>query len=125
MDFSMSRGVPSTEILIGNTAYTFILDSGASIHLIDSTVVATHADLFERVTSDVIVESVGHSEIVKKYIIKSFSINNASLKDHACLVKDFFDFNEEGKPQISGILSISKLTVKGSMIDFHRMKMYF
>jgi Aspartyl protease len=125
IDFSMSRGVPSTEILIGNTAYTFILDSGASIHLIDSTVVAMNADLFERVSSDVIVESVGHSEIVKKYIIKSFSFDSAILKDHACLVKNFSDFNEKGKPQISGILSISKLSDKGIMIDFHRMKMYF
>lgn len=125
IDFSMSRGVPSTEILIGNTAYTFILDSGASIHLIDSIVIAMNADLFERVSSDVIVETVGHSEIVKKYIIKSFSFNSTILKDHACLVKNFSDFNEKGKPQISGILSISKLSDKGIMIDFHRMKMYF
>jgi len=125
IDFSMKNGVPSTEITIGNNAYTFIMDSGASIHLVDSTIVATYADFFEKLTSDIKVESVGHSNIVSKYIIKSFSVDNTVLKDHTCLVKDFTDFNEKGKPQISGLLSISKLTNKGIMIDFHRMKMYF
>ncbi len=125
IDFSMKNGVPSTELTFGNKKYTFILDSGASIHLVDSTIIATQASFFEKLTSDVKVESVGHSTIVSKYIIKSFSIDNTILKDHTCLVKDFTGFNEKGKPQISGILSISKLTEKGIMIDFHRMKMYF
>jgi hypothetical protein len=125
IDFSMKNGVPSTELTFGNKKYTFILDSGASIHLVDSTIIATQASFFEKLTSDVKVESVGHSNIVSKYIIKSFSIDNTILKDHTCLVKDFTEFNEKGKPQISGILSISKLTEKGIMIDFHRMKMYF
>jgi hypothetical protein len=125
IDFQMIIGVPTTELKIGNQIYTFILDSGASIHLIDSKLMNKHRENFEKLQSSVKVESVGHSNSASKYIIKRFTINNTYLNDHTCLVKDFTDFNKKGEPEISGLLSISKLSEKGIMIDFHRMKIYF
>jgi hypothetical protein len=125
IDFNMKLGVPTTEITFENETYTFILDSGASIHLVDEKLVEKHENIFEKISSDIVVESVGNSNTVSKFIIKRFFIKKNELIDHTCLIKDFTDFNENGKPEISGLLSISKLTEKGIMIDFHRMKMHF
>lgn len=125
LDFSMKLGVPCTEITIGNNKYTFIMDSGASIHLVDSIVVASHMDNFEQLSSNVKVESLGNTSSVQKYNIKSFSLNKNEIFNQSCLIQNFSELNATSEIIISGIISISKLTEKGIMIDFHRMKMYY
>jgi len=126
-DFKMILGVPTVELTIENKKYTFIMDSGASIHIMDPNVILSHPEHFDKLTSNVKVEALGNTSNadISKYNIKSFYIGSAYLPAQTCLVKDFSEFNIEGQLIISGIISISRLTEKGLLLDFHRMKMYY
>lgn len=125
--FEMVMGVPTVALTIENKKYTFIMDSGASIHIMDPTVITSHPNHFDKLTSKVKVEALGNTSDadISKYNIKNFYIGSSLISSSSCLVKDFSEFNAVGQPVISGIISISRLTNKGLLLDFHRMKMYF
>lgn len=123
---SMNLGVPTTMIQVGSETLYFILDTGASIHLIDESVKANYPAHFTITEENVSVETVGDTaEAAAKYKINDLVIGETSLKGHRCIVKDFTSINDGQETKISGLISISKLTTKGVLIDFKNMRLYF
>ncbi|MFZ1705504.1 MAG: retroviral-like aspartic protease family protein [Saprospiraceae bacterium] len=127
LSFYWTSGLPVTDIKIGQQEYCFILDSGASIHIFDNSLVQNHKSFFTSVISDIAVETLGSNEpsIASKYTVSSLDIGSASLQNLSCLVQSFDQINETNTKKISGILSISRLSLSGVLVDFHHKKLYF
>ncbi|MBK6362089.1 MAG: clan AA aspartic protease [Saprospiraceae bacterium] len=56
IDFNFENGVPVVKVSIQNVDYLFMMDSGASIHLIDKTLINNHLSLFTHLNNSVFRE---------------------------------------------------------------------
>lgn len=120
--FEMDLGVPTIEVMLDQKKYRFILDSGATTHLIDDEILKNHAALFSPIDEVIQLETLETSREVKnsKYKTNHFSLNGHSLISATCISSDFSSLNIENPKPIHGILSLSKITQKSLLIDFKK-----
>ena len=125
--FSMKLGVPTTEVIMLGEKYFFIIDSGATIHLISQDILTAIPDNFQKLDTGISIETLENTSAKTKvkYKINSFKIGENTFTDQNCLSNDFSFLNENQNKTISGVLSLTKLSKQGILIDFHRMKIYY
>lgn len=128
IDFSMASGVPSISVQIEDEFYNFILDSGASSHMMDEVLVTKYPHLFESIQKNITLESLGVSAskpASSRYLLNNLLIGNKKLENVRCIVKDFSELNIDNKSPISGLLSLSEIKAPAVLLDFKKMKVYF
>ncbi|MBK8371820.1 MAG: aspartyl protease family protein [Saprospiraceae bacterium] len=128
IDFNFENGVPVVKVSIQNVDYLFMLDSGASIHLIDKTLINNHSSLFANLNHSVSLETLNATtttEKTDKYILSNLDIQKLSLKDLTIISMDFTPIQMEFSKPLMGILSLSGLSNEGIFIDFRNQKVYF
>lgn len=128
LDFDFENGVPVVLVSLQNTEYLFMLDSGASIHLIDNSLINHHSSLFTALNKSVSLETLTSSTSVNKtdkYLLDGLNIQNHSLRNLTFLSMDFTPIKAEFSKSLMGILSLSCISKDGIFIDFKNHKIYF
>ncbi len=128
IDFNFENGVPVVKVSIQNVDYLFMMDSGASIHLIDNSLINHHLSLFTPLNNSVLLETLKSSTSVSKtdkYLLDGLNIQNHSLRNLTFLSMDFTPIKDEFSKSLMGILSLSCLSKEGILIDFKNHKIYF
>jgi hypothetical protein len=125
VSISIVHDVPVAEIEIENNTYQFAMDSGSSIHFIDTKVLQNLNDV-KSIDSTSTLKCLANTDAkIKKVNIDQFAINEATFLNHLYLPKDFGDVNRIMGTQLDGILSLSQLSKDVIIIDYDRQKMYF
>ena len=125
VSLSVVHDVPVAKIEIENKMYRFALDSGSSIHFID-TKVLQNLNSVKSIDSISTMKCLANTDAkIQKVSINQFNINKATFLDHQYLPKDFGDVNRSMGTHLDGILSLSQLSKEVIIIDYNRKKMYF
>jgi len=128
ISFKMIDGVPVAKVKIGFKNYRFILDSGATIHLIDKKIINNSPELFEVLPSDIKLLTVGGQpeENFKLYRSTGIRIGKTPIENVNCASADFSDFQTETGIQIDGVISISRLVANNQLIiDFEKGSVFY
>lgn len=126
--FKMIDGVPVARVKIGRNKFNFILDSGATIHLIDSKIVNAMSESFSALESGIKLQTVAGqpSDIYKLYISRAISIGKTTLENLSCAAADFSDIRSASGTSFDGVISISRLAGNNQLIiDFDKGALYF
>ncbi len=122
---SVVHDVPVASIEIENNTYKFALDTGSSIHFIDTEILQGLQNV-KSINSTSSMKCLADTDAkLQKVNIQQFNINKATFANHHYLPKDFVDVNEILDTQLDGILSLSQLSKEVIIIDYTRKKMYF
>lgn len=126
--FDWENGVPVVQVSIGNAYYAFILDSGASIHLVDHAILENHTNLITNEQTNVHLKTMNtgtKENLTKKFRLSEFTIEENIYRNISCLSADLSQIQEGFSKKISGILSLSEIADKGVLIDFKHKKIHF
>ena len=122
---SIVHDVPVAEIDIENKTYRFALDTGSSIHFIDTEVLDKLVHVKISASSSTMKCLANTNNKIQKVQIKKIEIGKASFLNQFYLHKDFADINQTMAITLDGILSLSQLSKEVVLIDYNRRKMYF
>ena len=123
--FDLQNDIPMVSVLIENQEFLFALDSGASIHVMDQTLV-DQSNVFKTMKEKSQVLAVNH--VIKekqRYICNKFALNSIKYIGHHCLSQDFTEINTAFDQPIAGILSVVLLSNKQVVFDFENQLVYF
>ena len=126
VDFKFSSGITTVQVKINEVPYTFCLDSGATSHFVDDKVVSNHPQLFNPTgeTVDIVTAST-FTEPVNKVSASSFILGTKEHESAIFCPKDFTDFNRNTDKEISGIISLTKLSKRYLAIDLKNNRIYY
>ncbi len=117
--------IPVAKIQIEGKWYNFALDSGSSIHFIDTEVVKVLKDVSSTKELSTMKCIANTNEQLSKQIIKHFSMGRLDFSNQVYLPKSFADVNASADIHLDGILSMSQLFQDKVVIDYTRSKLYF
>jgi len=125
LSYEMIEDLPMIDIKIGGEVHTFILDSGASSHFIDKKVLDAISSSASRTGNEKdIVTAGGENQVSAEFIIPNCTLGNqkTSLKAYE---KDFKLISQTLDKNISGLISLSKLSKELVFFDLQAKKFYF
>lgn len=121
--YTVTDDLPIVELIIEGNNYAFILDTGASTHFIEGTLLNKIARKSTGVEKS-IVTAGGEDQISKEFFIENCKIGNLDTTIRA-FEKDFRPISETLGKDISGLLSLSKLSPKMVYFDLKAKKIYY
>lgn len=126
-DFFMLNNIPIVKIKIEGYEYHFIFDSGASVHVVDESLIKNHDQRFTKTENPVSFVTLENSEAPELYyyLLKDFTMGSTVLTDAKCLVKDFSSLQIDSGIPVHGIISMSSLNQTGIVMDFKKMKIFY
>lgn len=125
LSFDIIDDLPIVELNIQGEDYTFILDSGASSHFVDADLLDTHSDILEPTgVQKSIVTAGGKDQMAKEYFLHNIKIGDSSTTLSA-FEKDFSLVSSTLGKDISGLLSLSKLSSGLVYIDLKSNKLFY
>jgi Aspartyl protease len=123
--FEMINGLPIVKVTIEDKVYHFAMDSGASTHFMDESLL-TELETITPSNSAATVLSANHiSTEITRYQLAQFQLGKITFEQQNCLLQNFDDINAQLEKPISGILSLSALAKDKVVIDFKKQRMYF
>ncbi|MBK8621736.1 MAG: retropepsin-like domain-containing protein [Saprospiraceae bacterium] len=126
--FDWENGVPVVKVSIDNAEYSFILDSGASIHLVDFSIMENHKNLITDKNADINLQTLSTNPTEnssKKSCLSELKFENHVYQNINILSIDLSKIQDGFSKKISGILSLSEMANKGVLIDFKNKKIHF
>lgn len=117
--------IPIVKVKIENKWYRFALDSGSSIHIIDSAVINDLEDVADLGQSCTVKCLLDSNQQTAKHKLRSFSLGNLDFKNQICISKSLANVNTQTDLDLDGILSLSKLFSDKIVIDYRKGKLYF
>ncbi len=121
ISFKMIDGVPVSKVKIGHKKYNFILDSGATVHLIDSKIVSSARECFTPLKTCIKLQTVDGQPKNSFHLYESaeISLGSTKIENVQCAAIDFSGFQSESHIPFNGVISISRLAEnKQLVIDF-------
>lgn len=126
VSFEMMDGVPVCPVSIDGKNYLFGFDTGATMHVIDESVILKINESIEQTGLDTYVTSgIGEKTIHEIWAINNFVIGNSNLNNAHFLAQDLEEFNQSMERPITGVLSLTALNVDDIVIDLQRLRIYF
>lgn len=122
ISYKMVEDVPLVEVRIGEVNYQFILDSGATSHFIDKSVVASHGNHFTEVAGTT-TTTVGSTVASEKHIASSLQIGSYNTADIPMVVGDYSDLIPDVK--LAGLISLSALNAEKVIINTEQQHIHF
>ncbi len=117
-------GLPLITIQIENNSYTFLLDSGASAHIIDELSLQSISNVQLISSQKKIVDASAQSQVNQVAYIDV--TNNGLLHGQSrYLVKDLSNLSKNIGQQLDGIISISSLNLTHLRLDYKNMDLCF
>lgn len=126
-DFSIVNNIPVVKIKMDDHTYNFIFDSGASVHVVDESLVKKHGQLFSKTSDQVNFLTLENSSAMDMYYyrLKQLELGTSFITNTKCLVKDFSGIQPDFGIAIHGIISMSNLNKTGIVMDFKKMKIFY
>jgi len=125
MPFYVFDDLPMVDLRIDGQTYSFVLDTGASSHFIDKALRETLASSFVPTgVQKSIITTCGSKQISNEYETANFWVGTSSF-DLRAFEKDFQVISKELGKDISGLLSISKLSDSKVLMDLRSKNLYF
>ena len=125
LSFTIIEDLPIAEINIQGEPYAFILDSGASTHFIDENLIHKFNSIVKATGIEKsIITAGGADKISREYNIPNCKIGQLHSQLTA-FEKDFSLLSETLGKDISGLLSLSKLSHNKVYIDLKSKNIYF
>ncbi len=126
IDFEVVYDLPVAKIDIDGHTYSFIIDSGASTNFIDQKLISDKAHHFsETGISKSIYTAAGKEFISQEYIFTGINLGESSIYEMEAYAKDFALLSAEMDMEISGLISLSKLSPHKILFDVKNRKLYF
>ena len=123
--FDLIHDIPVVDVKIGDKIYKFALDSGASIHFIDEKLLEELSNI-TMLASSSNVFSANHTSLNNnKYVLDQITIGDITFDHHQCISQNLDEVNSTLYKPISGILSLSLLTLEKVIFDFKKKNIYF
>lgn len=117
--------IPVAKIEIENRTYQFALDSGSSIHFIDTKILQNLENVVRTQEMSTMKCLANKNNEIQKIRIEKFNIGEASFQEQTYLHRDFQDVNQTMGINLDGILSLSQLSKDMVVIDYSRGRLYF
>ena len=117
--------VPVAKIRIEEQTFNFALDSGSSIHFIDSKLVKSLQGVKNLEESSTLKCLANSNNKVQKVKIDNFFIGDAAFNNHNYLPRSFEQVNSELNISLDGVLSLSQLAKEKVVIDYRKGRLYF
>jgi predicted aspartyl protease len=123
--FEMVNGLPIVPVTIEGKRYHFAMDSGASTHFLDESLLSELESITASNSSATVLSANHISTAISRYDLPQFQLGKISFEQQDCLLQNFDAINLELEKPISGILSLSALAKDKVVIDFKKQRMYF
>ena len=126
-DFILVNNIPVVKIKIDDKTYNFIFDSGASVHVVDESLVKKHGLLFSKTDESVNFLTLENSKApaMYYYTLTQLELGSSFITNTKCLVKDFSALQPDFGMAVHGIISMSNLNQTGIVMDFQKMKIFY
>lgn len=132
MKYSLSHGLtsiglPTIPVEVNNKKLCFILDTGSTCSLIDSTVVEYFKDIVEPV-GDYYISGIEGTKHKVDMIILPFNFEGQVYKPKFCvkpLLDTFKGIEDESGIQVHGLLGTDFLLENKWIIDFNKLKIEY
>jgi predicted aspartyl protease len=126
-DFILVNNIPVVKIKIDDKTYNFIFDSGASVHVVDESLVKKHGQFFNKTADPVNFLTLENSKAPEMYYytLTQLELGSSFITNTKCLVKDFSSIESDFGMNIHGIISMSNLNQTGIVVDFQKMKIFY
>jgi len=121
LDYTMIDNVPVVEVKVEGQELSFVLDSGASAHFIDESVIASLQKV-STAAGQINVVTADNNARKQSYIMESLSIAGNTWQDVRMIAGDFSQLLSS--VEVSGLLSISALPFDDITIDTSRRTLY-
>lgn len=123
--FQVVEDIPLTTLRVNGESRVFIIDTGASSHFFDSNIIEVVANQCKAtgVEKDIFTAS-GQEDISKEYIVPHVLMGKESASIKA-FQKDFSLISKSLGKEISGLLSLSKLTTGQVYFDLNSQTLYY
>ncbi|MFT4532778.1 MAG: hypothetical protein ACJA1A_000450 [Saprospiraceae bacterium] len=125
MSYKLVDDLPIGELVIDGKKRSFIIDTGASSHFIDSNLIA---QLGSQAIKTGIIKNIltasGESSFSEEYTISSLGFGKSKSLMNA-FSKDFSGLSRELGESIHGLISLSKLSNKIIFFDIVNKKIYY
>ena len=119
------RGVLLVDVEIDATAHSFILDSGATSHFIDVNTCQSNSTQYRFLDEKVNIKTAD-SLLEEKNVIqlKAASIGGTPLANNRYIISDLSSLSESLGRKVGGLLSLTKLSKDGFLIDLKNKVLY-
>ena len=126
LDFYIFEDLPMVNIKIADKKHSFILDSGATAHFIDTSILSI-SKISARRTGNLknIVTAGGKDKKSAEFKISNCRLGTVNSYDMDAYEKDFSEISATLNKKISGLLSVSKLCENKVYFDLKTNKIYF
>lgn len=122
ISFEMVDEVPMAEVIIGGKVKTFIIDSGATAHFVDTALLDSMKGSVQQASgADVVTAS--HTSKQYYYTVSDLRIGSAAVSD-ATVVGGSFAHLSDTKV-VSGLISLRALASQSILFDNVEKKLYF
>ncbi len=125
VNIELVHDIPIATVKIENKTYQFALDSGSSIHFIDTETLHNLNMVIQTNDTATMKCLANTNKEIQKVQLESFYIGNACFSNQTYLHKDFEDVNATLGITLNGILSLSQLSKDVVVVDYAHRKMYF
>lgn len=126
-DFILVNNIPVVKINMDDKTYNFIFDSGASVHMVDESLVKKHGSFFSKTENPVNFLTLENSSAPEMYYyrLRQLELGTSFITNTNCLVKDFSTIQADFGLAVHGIISMSSLNHTGIVMDFQKMKIFY
>jgi len=125
LSFTIIEDLPVAKVNIQGHAFAFILDSGASSHFIDKKLISRFKASVEPTgVKKNIITAAGNGQISSEYNIPNCKFGDANYTFLA-FEKDFTPISESLGMDISGLISLNKLSKSKVYIDLNSKNLYY
>lgn len=121
---TFENDVPVIALHIGAQSYNFILDSGASVSLIDNSLVDFHNELFEKTNRSFDLVTAAGSQECFYYYSDALLFGSVVLQDQKMAAVDMSYAQESFAIPISGIISLDHLPFDYLLVDYKNGWLY-
>lgn len=122
-EMTVVGGIPLIKIGIENRHYTFILDSGASTHIMDNTLANTLFGSKVMKSNKVLINASGDLHGIDEVYTRVEILGNET--SNRFLIQDMAELSANLEKPIHGIISLSSLQMKDMYMDFDKNIVYF
>lgn len=116
--------VPILSLNIASKNYNFILDTGASISLVDQNLIDAHKGLFEDTKESFELLTAHGSQNLSYYYSDAIQFKDIVLQDQKLAAMDFSHIQDAFELPIAGILSLDELPFHYLILDYRNGWLY-
>ncbi|MCF6297393.1 MAG: aspartyl protease family protein [Flavobacteriaceae bacterium] len=121
--FELSSHIPVIKTIIGKKTYSFGIDCGAEVNLMDAKLLKPVTKYLKHIEKDTLSGADKNSKEVAKGLIKKMKIGKLQFKNLNTVFNDMSHLNNGYKLQLDGLIGFEILSKQRTIISYNRKEM--